>query len=219
MYSRLTNGASEKISRTFIRNQYLVLPITRITDRIAIKYQKRGIPIVDIDMVSMELIDDFREGSTQDPLPLSAFDPIDVRPIKRRIKLAYEDGSFPAVSQTIEAELKTIEDLTTYHAMFRHMLESMLRAANLAEVYLELARQKQYKSTRGLSRWLLRLHLNALSGCAKLDKLSAPIQADGIPIIKQDVPPIDPRPKEIEAYLKNPWSRDYETTPIFILSR
>jgi hypothetical protein len=48
------------------------------------------------------------------------------------------------------------------------------------------------RSTAGLSRLVLRLHLFTLGDAAKLDALAAPIQARGIPILCQDVPPIAP---------------------------
>jgi len=80
------------------------------------------------------------------------------------------------------------------------MLESALRSSNLAPVYVEMARQIPMKSPADLSWFLIRLHLMALGGCAELDALSAPLQAQGIPIIGQDVPPIAPLPRGLAGW-------------------
>ncbi|HEV2147105.1 MAG TPA: hypothetical protein VGR37_06865, partial [Longimicrobiaceae bacterium] len=101
------------------------------------------------------------------------------------------DG-FGGAAAALGAELAALEATPCCHCMLRHMLESMLRVATLAPVHAARAEEAGMRSTAGLSRLLLRLHLLALSDAAKLDVLAAPIQARGIPILCQDVPPIPP---------------------------
>ncbi|HLL48487.1 MAG TPA: hypothetical protein VK399_17425, partial [Longimicrobiaceae bacterium] len=90
------------------------------------------------------------------------------------------------------AELAALEAVPCYHCMLRHLLESMLRVTSLAPTHAARAEAAGMKSTAGLSRLVLRLHLFALVDAAKLDVVAAPIQARGIPILCQDVPPISP---------------------------
>ncbi|MGH7410937.1 MAG: hypothetical protein ACREJ6_07780 [Candidatus Methylomirabilis sp.] len=194
LYSRLTNGESEKVSKKFILNQHLVLPITWYVDWRARAFQQKGIPIVCLDMVSMRLAPAFRERSEAPPRPLSEFQKQDIEGMHQRAKAGYRHGGFAEVSRVIGDEVKRLHAIPTYHCMLRHMLESALRCSNLAPVYVEMARHIPMKSPADLSWFLIRLHLMALGGCAELDALAAPLQAQGIPIIGQDVPPITPLP-------------------------
>jgi hypothetical protein len=202
LYSRLTNGESEKVSKKFILNQHLVLPITWYVDWRARTFQQKGIPIVCLDMVSMRLAPTFRERSEVDPQPLSEFHTPDVKKIRQMARTAYLKGSFEEVSRVISKEVRRLQAIPTYHCMLRHMLESALRCSNLAPRYIEKAKQSRMKSPADLSWFLIRLHLMALGGCAKLDALAAPLQAQGIPIIGQDVPPITPLPRGLGRWPK-----------------
>ena len=200
LYSRLTNGESEKVSKKFILNQHLVLPITWYVDWRARKYQRKGIPIVCMDMVSMSLTPEFRERSEVEPQPLSEFHTPDVKTIRQMARTAYLKGSFEELSRVISIEVKRLQAIPTYHCMVRHMLESALRCSNLAPKYIEKAEQIHMKSPADLSWFLIRLHLMALGGCAELDALAGPLQAQGIPIIGQDVPPITPLPRGLSRW-------------------
>ncbi len=195
LYSRLTDGASEKVSRKFILNQHLVLPITWYVDWRARTFQRKGVPIVCLDMVSMRLAPRFKERSGAPPRPLSDYDRPDVGTMRRRVKAAYRHGGFAEVSRVIGDEVERLHAIPTYHCMLRHMLESALRCSNLAPVYMEKATRIGMKLPAELSWFLVGLHLMALGGCAELDDLAAPVQAEGIPIIGQDVPPIAPLPR------------------------
>jgi len=201
MYSELTNGKSEPISRTFIRNQFFALPIAKFTDRRGKKFQKAGIPIIELDLVSMHEIENFSKSFATMVQPIELFKPIDAWGIRRALKRAFKRDSFRAVAITAQEEIDKISRIHTYHAMSRHMLESIVRTANMADLYIELAKKKQMKSTRSLSRFMLTLHFNALIGCRKLDVLAAPIQAEGIPIIHQDVPAISPLPHNFSSLI------------------
>ena len=191
LYAALSDGRSRKVSWTFITNQHLVLPVTRYVDRRAERFQRAGIPIVCLDMVSMSLARAFRERSPSAPQPLSVFRSPNTTGIRSMVRRAYAAAGFPAASQVIGQELERLEAVPTYHCMVRHMLESALRCANLAPTYVRQARRLGVDSPAGLSWLLIRLHLVALTGCGVLDRLAAPLQARGILILAQDVPPID----------------------------
>lgn len=201
LYSKLTNGKSEKLSNTFLRNQHFSLPIARFTDYLGKRYQKLGIPILELDLVSMHNIDKFKESSDQEPMPISAYTPIDVMQIRQELRKAYKDGGFEAVSTTAQNKIDDIAPIKTYHSMTKHMLESIVRMSNLGDIYIQMALDRGIKSPRKLSRFMLTLHMNAMIGCKTLDKLAAPFQADGIPIINQDVPAISPLPSTIDQYI------------------
>ena len=192
LYARLTGGESERISRQLIRYERWALPLARWVDRRARPFNARGIGVVADDFVPMAGTPPFRERSAEPPLPLSAFRPADARRIRRALSSALKNGGFAGIAAALRAELHALEAVPCYHCMLRHLLESMLRVATLAPTHAAQAEAAGMKSPAGLSRLLLRLHLFTLGDAAKLDALAAPIQARGIPILCQDVPPIAP---------------------------
>ncbi len=189
LYSELTEGESEAISKSLIRNERLGVPVAIVVDRVARYWQKRGVPVVAEDFVDLSFTPEF-VSSIPDPQPLSEFQKQDGREIASRLRKALEDGGFSGVHESARAELARLESAPTYHAMLRHVLESTLRAAHLAPKHEALARSLGLKSPAKLSRRLIKLNLLGLDFAAGLDARAAPIQAQGIPIIHRDVPPI-----------------------------
>jgi hypothetical protein len=192
LYARLTGGESERISRRLVRYERLALPLARWVDRRARPWNARGIGVVADDFVPMAGTPPFRERSAEPPLPLFDFRPADARRIRRALAAALKTGGFAGIAGALREELHALEPAPCYHCMLRHLLESMLRVATLAPVHAARAEAAGMKSPAGLSRLVLRLHLFTLGDAAKLDALAAPIQARGIPILCQDVPPIPP---------------------------
>lgn len=192
LYARLTEGASVPLSRRLIRWERLALPVAWWVDRRARPWQARGVPVVSADFVSMDGVPEFRERAAEEPPPLSRFRPADARRIRRELRAAYRGGGFPGVAEAARAELERLQGLPAYHCMLRHLLESVLRIATLAPEHAARAEAVGVRPPTELSRLLLWLHLSVLPEAAKLDARAAPIQARGIPILCQDVPPVPP---------------------------
>lgn len=194
LYDSLSGGRSRAISRRLIWTERMAIPVAWYLDWRAREFQRAGIRIVCDDFVPMAHTPAFR-ARADDPPPLSAFAPADARGIRRRVERALDRGSFPAASEALAEELRRLEEAPQFHCMLRHLLESALRISNGGPVY---AAQAEDRGVRGspleLSRSLLELHLAMLGEGARLDRRAAPLQAEGIPIICQDVPPIPPFP-------------------------
>jgi hypothetical protein len=190
-YAELTGGRSREISRRLIRTERLAVPVAWYLDRRARRFQRAGIPVVCDDFVPMANTPPFRERAADPPPPLSAFARADARRIRRAVRRAQRTGGFPAASAALRAELARIEGTPAFHCMLRHLLESALRVSVLAPRHVAGARARGLTdSPEELSRDLLDLHLDALGEAAELDRRAAPLQAEGIPILCQDVPPI-----------------------------
>jgi hypothetical protein len=193
LYDALTGGRSRGISRRLIWTERLGIPVAWYVDWRARELQRAGIPIVCDDFVPMAHTPVFRERAAGPPPPLSAFVPADARRIRRAVERARRGGGWTAASEALSAELARLETVPGYHCMLRHLLESALRISNQAPRYAAQARALGLDaSPEGLSRTLLDLHLSLLGDAVKLDRRAAPLQAEGIPIICQDVPPIPP---------------------------
>jgi hypothetical protein len=193
LYDSLSGGRSRGISRRLIWTERLALAAAWYVDWRARTFQREGIRIVCDDFVPMAHTPAFRPRAADPPPPLSAFVPADARRIRRAVERAQRRGGFPAASAVLERELEALHGMPAYHCMVRHLLESALRISNQAPRYAAEARARGLAgSPEGLSRTLLDLHLLSLGEAAKLDARAAPLQAEGIPIICQDVPPIPP---------------------------
>lgn len=191
LYAAETGGRSRPISRALIWSERAALPAARYLDWRAAEWQRAGIPVVCGDFEPMDRTPAFvvREP---DPPPLSAFAPTDARGMRRSVARAYRTGGFPAAGAVLEAEVARLSAIPAFHCMTRHLLESALRVSNGAPRYEEEARARGLSSPAELSRTLLDLHLAALGEAARLDRRAAPLQAEGVPIVCRDVPPIPP---------------------------
>ncbi len=167
------------------------MPAAWYVDWRARRFQRLGIPVVCADFEPMERTPDFRARAA-DPPPLSAFVPSDPRRIARAVERAYRMGGFAGAGAALEGEIEALSQVPGFHCMTRHLLESALRITNGARRYAADAEARGVASPARLSRTLLSMHLTTLGEAARLDRRAAPLQAEGIPIICQDVPPIPP---------------------------
>lgn len=190
LYDSLTAGRSRAVSRRLIWAERLALPAAWVIDRRARTWQAHGVPIVCAEFVPMSATPAFR-ARTDGPLP-PPFAPVDARRIRRAVAGGLREGGFPGASAALAAELARLNEAPAYHCMVRHLLESALRVSNLAPLHEAEARARGLPSTRRLSRTLLDLHLMILGEAARLDRRAAPLQAEGVPIVCRDVPPIPP---------------------------
>ena len=191
LYDSLSGGRSRAVSRRLIWTERLAIPVAWYVDWRAREFQRAGIPIVCGDFVPMANTPAFR-ARLDDPPPLSTFVAADARRVRRRVERALDRGGFPAASEALSRVLRALEETPRFHCMLRHLLESALRISNGAPGYAEMAGDRGVSSPVELSRTLLELHLGMLGEAGKLDARAAPLQAEGIPIICQDVPPIPP---------------------------
>jgi hypothetical protein len=187
-YAALTDGASLPISRALVRHERMLLPVARWFDRRAAPYHRAGVPLLEEAFVSMD--------ATPAWLPFRAPDPAvpRLRPdggrVAREVRHALHRAGFAGAAAALERQLAALAPEPSYHAMLRHLLESALRIALLAPRHDVRAREAGLSSPLHISGWLLRLHLWGCGASARLDRRAAPLQARGIAILAQDVPPI-----------------------------
>lgn len=191
-YATLTGGLSRGVSDLLIASEVLMLPVAAVFDARARWFQRAGIPI---------MCDDFMPMSDAAPLQTERGPRLQVSELvetwdgslQRDIVLeAYNEEGFGGAARELEAALSVLATAPSFMCMTRHMLESALRAANLAPGYLEASRTRRmaWLGPDDLSRDFLWLQLQALPAAHTLDRLAAPLQADGVGIVCRDVPPI-----------------------------
>lgn len=192
MYSELSGGSTLKFSRSLILSEILALPVAFILDLICRPYQNAGIPIGDVEYISMDHAPAFQNHYPFDPEPISLYEKVDGRELSLKLKAAFRRGGCHELSRVTQIELQRLDSPKAYHAMTRHLLESLLRTSNWAWIHHEQALAKGMKSPLWISKLMIKGHFPLFKNSVKLDSDLAPIQSKGIPFLWQDVPHIPP---------------------------
>ena len=98
-------------------------------------------------------------------------------------------------TDSLIAELDSLFPLgEQMNCMTRHLLESIRQIARNATIHAAKHRrlnpQSKLKSPAWISKKMIRAHLLYMADAETLDRLAAPIQATGVPIICNDVPSV-----------------------------
>jgi len=191
LYAELTDGESKPISRGLILfEQSIVLP-AKLIDARAEKWQEAGLAIGCDEFVPISLTPEFR--SQVDP-PTESRESHSGLALAAELKLAFALGGYDRLRGELEEELAELAEQPAYNCLLRHFLESLLRGANLAPIHAARAEELGLDSPDAISRDLILLQIAGLPVATKLDADAEEIQAAGIPILCQDVPPISPLP-------------------------
>ena len=190
-YVALTDGASRPVSWILIGSEMAGIPFATLVEYLNKPLAKAGVNILCEDFISMEKTPPFRSVSPEPALPLDQFSADlgwdEVGELWQLTRSA-SYGPLAARADAVLAELKLVP---TYHCMYRHILESIRLAAANADDQLTRARAVGLGSeAERVIDMLLISQVGVLPLALYIDKLSAPINARGIPIICQDVPPI-----------------------------
>jgi hypothetical protein len=191
LYADLTDGDSRRISNGLILfEQAIRLPARLIDDRAA-RWQEAGLAIGCDEFVPISLTPPFQSQVAPPPV---AFERRSGLVLATELKLAFATGGYDKLGDKLEEELAVLAALPGHHCLLRHFLESLLRGANLAPIHAARAAELGLDSPDAISRDLVLLQIAGLPIATKLDADAASIQAKGIPILCQDVPPISPLP-------------------------
>jgi hypothetical protein len=190
-YVDLTDGASRWVSWILISSEMAGIPFATLVEYLNEPLAKAGVNILCEDFISMEKTPPFLNRAADLPLPIEQFSADlgwDEMGEFWQLARSRSYGQLAARADAVLAELKLVP---TYHCMYRHILESIRLAAANAEAQLTRAHAAGLASeAERVIDMLMISQAGVLPLALYLDKLSAPIHAQGIPIICQDVPPI-----------------------------
>ena len=191
-YAQLSGDASLPISRALIAAESALLPVARWFDSAAEPFHEAGIPLLHDIFVPMSTAPAFVESrlmsAAAQVVPRAR--PKDIR---RRVRRAYREGSFPAAAAVLDEELAVLALEPEANCLLRHLLESAARLAVLAPEQIAMAQSRGVRSPVPILSRLLSLHLWGLGAANALDRRALPLQRRGIAILAQDLPPI-PKP-------------------------
>lgn len=189
LYAALSGGRSLKVSDSLIAFEKASLLAARFGDRDARSFQQAGVPVLCDDFVSMDLVPAFRERA-EAPAPLMSYHRPSSKRILREALAAYHQGSFAGLALQLERELAMLEEQPTYNCLMRHFLESARRSALLVPRYRQAASAAGLASPEGISRRFIETTLASTVFAEYIDQAAAPLQAQGLPIVCQDIPPV-----------------------------
>jgi hypothetical protein len=196
LYARLTKGRSKKISNLMIGFEILSLPTALWLDQEGKKWQKKGIPLMVHEFISMEETPPFREDipfAFEKLLHLPQFD-TDI--LIQDLKTLFQQNDYPQLIQRCQKALLEISSWPHLHCMLRHILESLIRTTNLSLKHQERAKELNLNFNTKACTHLINGHIQAIPGSHLLDRMAFPLQNDGVPIIFQDVPIVPPTPEQ-----------------------
>lgn len=192
-YSELSEGKSEAVTNRLIGMERRLLLGSPAIDLWARPYQKAGVAIVCEDVIDMSRTPQFRRQNPEGRVGKGSYRLVLVDVVHQKLKEKLKSEDFQGMAWLADQYVKQLEKQPRFNCLVRHMLESVRRTAILTPRHEAEALRKGLDSPKALSKLILKSHLDLLSESAVIDKIAAPLQADGIMIVCQDVPHI-PKP-------------------------
>ncbi|MBX3041295.1 MAG: hypothetical protein KF789_11370 [Bdellovibrionaceae bacterium] len=193
LYSSLTDGASRSVSKLMIETEKMMLSGSYLVDvdHMALRYEKAGIRVTCDSYVSMSLVPRFQKRFAEGPVPAAKNYDLRSLRIGKRLSSAFasqDDAKILSESLQILDQMKREPRL---YCMTRHLVESVARIAALIPLHEQKTQAYGMKSPRSLHRLMIRGHLVLVERSRQIDEKAKPLNMAGIPLVCQDVPPIE----------------------------
>ena len=186
-YSDMSQGRSDSISEDLIALDRLGLTVAPFFDFRSRNFNQRSGVAINCEVIpSMFTAKPMRGRGASSPVALyKDISPTDILFHARALHFKYGDGSgLEYLKRYLASEVHPLESAPQYNCLARHFLKSMVRLLDVAADHPELAADPGYP-------WaLIETSLVQLEAMDVLDHRAAPLQAEGIPILCQELPVI-----------------------------
>lgn len=181
-YSKLTGGRSERISKLLVFLDRTGLPFGKYFDLRAREIPgSSGVSLVCEVIPSMLPVLE-KPLSTDSPIDLKRFRPFSVRLANREIRAAYKQGGLAATRAVLSAKISELNQEPRFNCLSRQFITSMDRLVEVS------ARAPNRGEAEKLGWELMKATLLQLRMLTQLDRMAAPIQAAGIPMLCAENP-------------------------------
>jgi hypothetical protein len=191
LYANASGGRSTAVSNTLIFLEELALAGSHFThdfDKLDRVYKRAGMNVLCENFVPMSMTPAFK-ARYEGPAPLaSSFKELKASDVKTRLKLALKNEGFSGVKKEADLWIAHLAREPRMNCLMRHTLDSIVRVATLAPRHAEKARSLGLPSPEKLERRLIESHWALLDQVHRLDRRASKLQADGLPIVCNDVP-------------------------------
>lgn len=191
LYSALSDGRSTAISNKLIALERLALVGSHFAhdfDRADRVYKKAGMTILCEVFVPMSLTPDFESRYEGAPPLATSFVELSASDMKARLKLALKSSGLPGVKREADSMIASLANEPRMNCLMRHTLESLVRVVLLAPRHADQAQRLGLPSPEKLQRRLIESHWALLEQVQVLDRKASRLQAEGLPIVCNDVP-------------------------------
>lgn len=196
LYAKASDGRSQMISNLLVAAEKIALTTLPLLEKPAEEYQKRGVPLFCLDVVPMSGAKKFSERETQPSSKHEPFDGLGTSIHLAKFVLTKE-------AEKLEGHLqKVLEKLSSnpqYNCFSRHLVESLLRSVRLTPHYRRWSAEKGLRDPIFLIQTYVSSQISGLPKATVLDSMAAELNAQGIPIICNDVPHIETETEKIFA--------------------
>lgn len=186
VYSKLSNRKSVKVSLSLIAMEEALLPLARVLDFRAKKYLKKGVPLLEKEIVPMTL-PPFKNEREELTLPIVK---LDYSQLMEELSLALKSQDYADLFFISNRFIQELARSPKTNCLTRHFLESIRRAAYYAPYQISLSEHKKLESPKNIIRDFVALHFLGLGWAKVIDSMAIETQEMGIPIICQDIPDI-----------------------------
>lgn len=185
-YHTLTNGKSDEAYRRLISVERLILPSAAIYDFRASYFQKRGVPVLENEFRPMNPSPTF--DPSQRKIPAEVIKDIPWKDYRSELQALVKNRDR---EKLLSRSLEIINEMKTqpeYWCLTRHLVESVYRFAWFLPERERAAKEKGIRSPAKLLWEVMDYHLLGFSRFVRIDRLSAPVQKEGIPLLCSELP-------------------------------
>jgi len=185
IYSRMTEGRSDRALKKLIFLEKIMLPFSITYDLRASYYHRRGVPVFRDEFVPMISAPDFDPDA---PKPESEIKDIPWREYQQELKALIKARDREKLLLRSLEMIHEMENQKQYWCLTRHLIESVYRVAWFIPQRVDEARMKNVRSPEKLIWDVIDFHLIGFNYFPGIDLKAAPIQKDGVPMICSELP-------------------------------
>lgn len=187
-YEKLSNGRSKEVTKRLISMERKLRLISPVADLLVQPFQRVGIPMTCDYFISMNETPKFRAVNPAGKDSLNNFRPAAVEVMQKYLLQFYKEREYMELANYADELIHELEREPRYNCMVRHILESIRRIAVLIPRHEKMAQERLGDSTMFIANMMLRSHIVLLEESSEIDHVAAPLQAEALPIVCQDVP-------------------------------
>lgn len=190
LYGKLSNGETLPFSKKLIQYEKYGLKGAWFFDRVGKRFQKQGVPFLELEFVDMALTPKFSQTYPEEIDYTRPIEPIEMRSFSKTLHYQLRDNDFEGLVESCNVLLEDLEEQSHVYCMLRHLIESIRWIAHLAPINEAKCQVLNIDPPTPYVRFLINSHLFLLPESMKFDEQIAPIQNKGIPFVFQDLPTI-----------------------------
>ena len=184
-YKDLSDGKSNKVYKKLIAGEKASLKIAKSIDKKVQTYHQQGIDLLCQefkDMIPFEPSLKNPRVPNINPLSLQYFS------FYKKINQAIKTNDENIIRTEALKVLIELHQSPPYHCFTRHIIESIYRFAYYVPLRKKQSEDKNLKDPKKILIKVMKLQLLALPFAQYIDKLSIPIQKQGIPMLCNELP-------------------------------